>query len=366
MRERVRRIARLHLDGLGTPWAVVEAAAIFLGAVVAGGPDGEPLVALDADGLSHRATLEFPSAPGSPQETLVLHENPFRRLKSELERRWPGDGWTIESADPDVGPVRVAIRGVGDRTVLPTVFCPALPGGIVFNGVVPDGETLVIDEETGATLGGRDVTPWLTVYRGGIFDHSDAGAAPFAIEDTQPLDPYTGEEADEPDPWARPRGDLPRPPLGRTTWHFSVGLGVYDGDDFDVAVLDPPQAPVGRFDEDPPLDACVYDVAASGVVGMAWDERVGCAFKLLLPNHVPAASGGRPGEELVGRIAAVIPRFRAAGVTAFVDAAADGWELGRGVLRPLASSGGEGVDFHSLRLVARAGERLVNLDPAGA
>jgi hypothetical protein len=361
MRERVRRVARLHLVGLGTPWAVVEAAAIFLGAVVV----GEPLLRrLDADGLSHRATLEFPQAAGRPRETLVLHENPFRRLKADLAPRWPGDGWTIESADPDVGPVRLAIRGVGERTVLPTVFCPALPGGIVFNGVVPDGETLVIDQDTGATLDGRDVTPWLVVYRGGMYDHVDADGAPFAVGDEQRLEPFgAAGRAGEPPPWARPRALLPRPPLGRTTWHFSVGQGVYDADDFGEAVLDPPEAPVGRFDEDPPLDACVYDVPASGHVGMAWDERVGCAFKLLLPAHVPAGDGGVSGDSLAGRIAAILPRFRAAGVTAYVDAAADGWELGRGVLRTRDAGAGEGVDFHSVRLVARGDEDLVQLDP---
>src|SRR5688500_17442628 len=34
MRARIRRIARLHLVGLGTPWAVLEAAAIFLNAEI--------------------------------------------------------------------------------------------------------------------------------------------------------------------------------------------------------------------------------------------------------------------------------------------------------------------------------------------
>jgi hypothetical protein len=138
----------------------------------------------------------------------------------------------------------------------------------VFNGVVPDGETLVIDQDTGATLDGRDVTPWLVVYRGGMYDHVDADGAPFAVGDEQRLEPFgAAGRAGEPPPWARPRALLPRPPLGRTTWHFSVGQGVYDADDFGEAVLDPPEAPVGRFDEDPPLDACVYDVPASGHVG---------------------------------------------------------------------------------------------------
>ena len=51
--------------------------------------------------------------------------------------------------------MRLAIQGVGDRTVLPTIFCPGIQAGIVFNGIVPDGETLVIDEDDGARLGER-------------------------------------------------------------------------------------------------------------------------------------------------------------------------------------------------------------------
>src|SRR5215207_3780376 len=49
MRARVRRIARIHREGLGTPWAVMEAAAIFLNAEMVPARPGDPPVGhLDA------------------------------------------------------------------------------------------------------------------------------------------------------------------------------------------------------------------------------------------------------------------------------------------------------------------------------
>ena len=92
MRERAERIARLHLQGLGTPWAVMECAAIFLNAkIVADGP-GEPLVK-HLDAFSHCAIVEFAHLPDKPRERIYLHENPLRRNKVEPAERWQLNSW---------------------------------------------------------------------------------------------------------------------------------------------------------------------------------------------------------------------------------------------------------------------------------
>ncbi len=367
MRRRVRRIANLHLDGLGTPRAVVDAAAALLGGELVADGDGEPLLRpLDREGYSHRATIEFPFTPGRPRETIVLHENPFRRLKVDPAARWLGDRWAADNGNPDVSPVRAIIRGVGDRTVMPTLYCPDVPGGLVFNGVVPDGETLVIDPHDGATIGRLDVTPWLVTYAGGMYDHVDADGAAFAVGDGTEREAFIGGvDADDASPWRSPSPALPRPPLGRSHWHLGVNEGIFDADDLDLAVFAAHEAPVGVFDDDPPFDACVFDVPPSAVVGMAWDERVACAFKLLLPAHTPSPGGSAAPTDHSARISALLPRFRAAGVRAFVETADDGWELGRGVLRPADATDGEGIEFHTVRLVDRAAESLVPFDPGG-
>jgi hypothetical protein len=369
MRDRVQRVARLHLAGLGTPWAVIEGAAIFLDATVVPDADGEPLVKqLDADGYSHRATVEFAHAPGRPRERIVLHENPYRRHKVDLVERRPGESWAVENLNVEVSPVRLAIQGVGDRTVLPTVFCPDIHAGIVFNGVVPAGSTLLIDEDDGARIDDTPLDDFLLTYEGGIFDHMQFAVAAYAVEHGYAGAPFEGDLG-EIEPQYRPPAELPKPPLGRSTWYFSVATGVYDGRDFDFAVFDQLPEPVGRYDEDFDFDECIFDVEPSAVVGMAWDERIPCAFKLLLPSHVPAA-GDRAAPALevdyTGRIGTTMPRFRAAGVRAFVDTAAESWILGQGVLRSSSAPDGEGVDFHTARLEDPSVELRVPFDPVPA
>ena len=60
MRSRTQRIARLHLLGLGTPWAVLEATAIFLNGRIVPERAGEPLIAhLDGEYYSHKAMIEL-------------------------------------------------------------------------------------------------------------------------------------------------------------------------------------------------------------------------------------------------------------------------------------------------------------------
>src|SRR5205823_14700927 len=110
-----------------------------------------------------------------------------------------------------------------------------------------------------------------------------------------------------------------------------------------------PEEPIGIVEGDFHYDQCVYQFDPSGTVGMAWDERATCAFKLLLPARIPApapAAGAQP-VNYVGRVGEVIPRFKAAGVKAYVDKAADAWVLGESVLRDSAANNGEGIEFHA-------------------
>jgi hypothetical protein len=120
--------------------------------------------------------------------------------------------------------------------------------------------------------------------------------------------------------------------------------------------------PIGVCNGDFSFDQCVYSFDPSGAAGMAWDERVTCAFKLLLPARIPASSPQKDGEKsanYVGRIGTILPRFKAAGVRAYVDRAPDSWVLGESVLRDNAASSGEGVEFHSVIVRNQTMELLV-------
>jgi hypothetical protein len=371
MRDRVRRIASLHLVGLGTPWAVLEAAAIFLNAEIVPDQPGDPLVRpIDPEGFSHRATVAFHHLPGQPREQLVLQENPLRRQKVDPAERWPLNSWAVENRNVDAASAIFAIEGISDRTVMPSIFCPAIQAGIQFQGIVPQGSTLLIDTAGGARLAGAPVDDWLTAFTGGLVEFSPLNGAGYAVESGSPEAPFAGDLSTLVQPAFRQKRTVPRVPIGRTEWYFKVADGIYDGSLFNFSVFDTPAEPVGMYDADPGFDGCVYDYPASAVVGMAWDGRVPCAFKLLLPARVPAAdtaagpaaqtaagvngsqappAARAAGGDYLGRVGGILPRFKAAGVRSYVDHARDTWILGASVVRGQQATGGEGVEFHATR-----------------
>lgn len=363
MRERVARVARVHLVGLGTPWAVLEAAAIFLDAtMVPAAPGGPPIRHLDAAGLSHTAAVEFGHLPGRPRERLELHENPLVRRRSDPAPRWPHDSWEVANRSIAPAPATVSIQGVAERTVLPTVFCQETGEGLLFNGVVPAGATLRIGAD-GARLDGVPVDDWVITFSGGVYDFAGVDGAPFTTEQGRQGEPFAGDlEA----ALGRYQGRRPPPaaPVGAGRWSFGVAQGRYDGSLHDYAVYATPVEPAGVYDGDYSFDSCVFTTEPSGVVGMAWDERLLCAFKLLLPAHVPRPPAQAGGAEptYVDRIGSIVARFRAAGVRAYVDHARDAWVLGEGVLRSGAAADGEGVELHTTRLRDPRGDLYVDAE----
>lgn len=346
LRKRVQRIARVHLVGLGSPWAVLESAAIFLNASIVPEAAGAPLIQQeDGERFSHKAVFQFDMLPDKPREPAYLHEGLLQRHKNDSAQLYPLNSWTVANDGIEPAPVRIAIQGIGDRTVMPTVFCPGLQQGVVFNGVVPDSKTLVIDSAEGATIDGEPVDEWITSYQGGIADFGSYNGSNFSTGHESNVPSFEGELADLSAPPYQAHRTVPEASVGSSTWYFTVARGVYDGSSWDFAVCDVPPEPIGSCDGDFHYDQCVYEFAPSGAVGMAWDERVTCSFKLLLPQRIPTTAKQPP--NFVGRIGTILPRFKAAGVKAYVDQAPDAWILGESVVRDAGASGGEGIEFHS-------------------
>ncbi|HEU5098947.1 MAG TPA: hypothetical protein VFU22_08010 [Roseiflexaceae bacterium] len=379
MRERVKRIARIHLVGLATPWAIMEAVATFLNAAIVPDHPGDPLIQhVDADGYSHRATIEFDVLPEKRREQIYLHESPLRRQQVEPAGRWRLSSWAIANRNAEASPVRLAIQGVGERTILPSVFCPDTGEGIVFNGIVPDGKVLLIDDGRGATIEDEPVNEWLISFKGGIADFGALDSAPFVIEQGEVSPPFDGDFERMPPRPFQVRRPVPAARVGHSAWYFNVREGCYDGVTFDYAVYAMHNEPIGAYDHDCSFDACLFDYPASGVVGMAWDERIPCAFKLLLPAEVPAlrrttaAAAGAdiaragtadgPAINYVGRIGTILPGFKAAGIRAFVDTGKDAWVLGQSVIRDLEAAEGEGATFHKTQLLHPQADIFVPLD----
>ena len=353
MRERVRRIARVHLTGLGTPIALLETAAIFLNANIVPAKTGDPLIVhVDADGFSHRATIEFSHLPDKPRDEIFLYENPIRRKKVEPAERWQLNSWIVENVSPAPAPLRLLIEGISDHTVMPSVFCPATGEGVLFNGFIPDGKQLVIDQFNGATLDDRPVDDWVIYFKGGIYDFNNSTFVEPVTRELQPLDP-TNEE-DLVAAAFRPSIKTAVAPVGRSEWCFKVAEGVCDGTLYDFSAFAMPSEPVGIYDDSFDFDECVFDFDGGAIVGLAWDERIPCSFKLVLPTSAPPNQASR--------IGSILPRFKPAGIRAFVDNAKPAWVLGQSTIRDESATEGEGISVHPAVLRTYGTEMLAPLD----
>jgi hypothetical protein len=167
---------------------------------------------------------------------------------------------------------------------------------------------------------------------------------------------------------ARATSAAPDVRIGRSTWTFGVAEGVYGGSEADYAVYATEHLPVGAYDADATFDACVYDLLPSGIAGMAWDERIPSAFKLTLPPAAELEDRAREDADQpnwLGRVSSVMPRFKGAGVRAYVDTAVDAWVMGRSVLRQATATHGEGIDVHATRLRSSLADGFVPIDAAG-
>lgn len=355
MRERVRRIARLHLLGLGTPNAVLETAAIFLNAnIVPEKPNAPLIVHFAEDGFSHRATIEFSHLRDKPREQIFLYENPIRRKKVEPAERWQLNSWIVENVSPAPAPVRLLIEGVSDHTVMPSVFCPATGEGVLFNGFLPAGKQLVIDQFNGATIDDHPVDDWVIYFKGGIYDFTDVNKSDFILPadpELPPLDP-TNEE-DLVAAAFRQAVKTPVAPAGRSEWRFKVAEGVYDGTLVDFCAFAMPDEPVGVYG-DFNFDGCVFDYDGGAIVGLSWDERIPCSFKLALPATTPVNH--------TSRIGSILPRFKPAGIRAWVDNARPAWVLGQSTIRGESANDGEGISVHPAVLRTHGTEMLAPLE----
>jgi hypothetical protein len=129
---------------------------------------------------------------------------------------------------------------------------------------------------------------------------------------------------------------------------------VCDGTLYDFSAYAMPSDPVGIYDNDFNFDGCVFDYDGGAIVGVAWDERIPCSFKLALPATTPANSTSRIGN--------ILPRFKPAGIRAFVDNARPAWILGQSTIRDESASDGEGIAVHPAVLRAHGTEMLAPLD----
>jgi len=365
MRERIVRIARVHLAGLGTPAAIMEAVAIFLDAhLVPEKPDTPVIRHLDREHYSHESFLQIAGvqeAQEAPKLRLALHENPLARRKSSPRECWPLDHWSLENRGCEPASLILTLSGIGERTVCPEIFSPTTGEGISFNGIVPAGKTLRIDALSGAQIDDVPVDAWVSYYRGAQHEFGAFDQHNLAEERGTDIGLFEGD-MDEAGGNAAPARPTPQLPVGQSEWYFKVPQGLFDAAKFEASVYHLPDEPVGAYDADPGFDGSVFDLPSSAIVATGWDERQRCAFKLVLPAELAGKADGAANP--VNRIAGIIPRFKAAGIRAYVDTARPAWILGEGILRNNAAKDGAGIENASTTLRSSTSDLYVDTEAA--
>ena len=364
LRQRIRRLAGLHLGGLGTARAILESSAILLDAEILGNAEGGDITRITQDGFSHKIYVQLPNRPNGETDQIALHENPVRRVRQDLLARWPLDGWAIENKNVTQAPARFVVKGIADRTLQPSVFCSETDTGFLFNGVVPDGSVLVFDQYGSATLDGKPVDDWVIRFDGGVVGFDSVYSAAVSVDHGEAGEPFNGDVERLGNSASRSK----KPPLtlatGRTNWHFDVASGVYQGSRMDYCIYDIHPDPVGTF-EDQRFDECVFDYQAHAEVGLSWNERVHCAFKLVVPQYFGPDSEVRD-RDAAGRYANLIgqfvSRFKAAGIRAYVSPDRDAWIIGKSRLRAMDALEGEGASFRRPLLWREQTDRTLPFD----
>jgi hypothetical protein len=354
LRARIRHVIALHRNGNGTVGALLGGAAANLDL------DVEHIQHM-ADGYWHVATcrdrfrLIRPEPPATVPGTtsplpgvdlVALEENPFVDKEIDPVERKHADRFSV--LRPGFEPVFATVRviGVEDHTVRPMVVNMDEGFGLVYHGVVPDGQELRFQTDGQVLLDGVDVDTFSWSFRGAVFATSDGHPMNFvfaeegedAESDRVGTFAVTAPTQDAFAPsfvWPRPGGalDATEIAVGETRFAYFVQQGHFGGVEEGADVFALPVPVAGEFDGSvwapPPGPG-----PTAGKVGFEWSEREPFAVRVWIPKRF-AALDVEGQTEVRERVRVGLDRHRAAGVHVYVDYASDLWTLGSGVLTDL-------------------------------
>jgi len=344
-KQAVLRIVAVMLEGCGTIWALLEGAAILLGAETIVEPGTERVEHPDAQlphgGFLHRTRVKYRLIEDEQIVTktgfIYLLENPIVDKTNEDKERRQRERFRVKRGGFFHGPAAVQVTGVADRTVLPLVINLSTHEGVGFRRALAEGERLLFALDGRAYLDGVEVTADCYFFRGALADGS-----PFdeiKTEDTfVTVQPAGALDRNYPRPVLSPVEQLPALTLrlGESDWRFSVQEGAFDASGFAEAVFALP-------DDTTALNA----LPPSGKVQVRWREHEPFAVSLLLPADLQSLSEALfDGQDLRKLVRAGLERFRAAGIRIDVNYFDEHWVLDHSILRDFAAQTGEGIDFN--------------------
>jgi hypothetical protein len=381
-RTRVGEHCRIHAGGNATLRALLEAASNALDLDIDHARNAQIMAALReqgsvtldllrTDGYFHsvdryrhvtfvRDRLQPPPLPrpsGPPfqlpytGELVGLEENPLREFGEDVGPKPHAALFTVSRRGFSRAELQVEIGGIEDRTVGPHLVNRDEGVGVGFAGAVPDGGTLILDEDGTLLLKadpndpGTDVTDYGFSWKGGCFGE---GGASHALDFTfdgpgRPEDRRAATFA-----VGNPLGCIdrdavfPHPPVPLE----DIGLGVGDtrfaffvqeaGMSLRVNAGPPPTvrrlAPYMHigFADGSVFAAGLAPRPDAGDIRLSWLEHQAHAVRVWIPKRFAALdTADVTVKELVRR---ALERFRAVGVHVEVVYQEDEWILGTGVL----------------------------------
>jgi len=354
LRRRIATVAETHVQGNGTIHALATAAANALDCDLVS-------MAHSTDRYFHRAkvrdrlTLTFPAVqPGgavvetafpSAEEELLIEENPLERLETGADPRRHAQLFPVPRRGFERVLARAIITGTGGRTIGPMVVNRDDGQGIGFAGTVPEGSTLVINEEGRALLDGMDATSRAFGWKGACFAD---GSQPhrrdflFAGEGT-PADRAAKYVVPTPEgslssAFTFPHAGESIPALsldvGENRFAFFVQEGFFSNEKADGTIE--------RVEPRPAVAFAGGSVFAAGegeerqtaaLLSLSWLER--CAYRARIwisSRFLQLTPDDEEGRATRRQVLRAVERFRPAGVRLDVDFIDNRWVLGRGVI----------------------------------
>jgi hypothetical protein len=353
LRQRIATITATHTQGNGTIQALAVAAANSLDCDVLN-------IDHSSDRYFHRAkvrdrlALTFPVVLGgsvvetplpAAEEEILIEENPLERLETGSDPRLHAQLFPVVRRGFERTLARAVITGTGGRTIGPMLVNRDDGQGVGFAGVVPEGSTLVINEEGRALLDGLDVTSRAFGWKGACFAD---GSQPhrkdflFAGEGT-PLD-RAGRFV-EPTPPGSLSASFSFPHAGESIQPLSLDVGenrlaffVQEG----FFSNEQPDGTVERVEPRPAVafvDASVFapgkgdERQTAALLSLSWLERGAFRARIWIPSRfLQLTPDDEEGRATRRQVLKAVERFRPAGVRLDVDFIDNRWVLGRGVI----------------------------------
>ena len=308
LKESVRRIVRVMLQGCGTIWALVEGAAILIDADTMGGLEHTDAGEVRG-GFIHRVPIKYTVIENQERvdksSFIYLVENPLVDRMTDDKERQQREEFSARRVGFFNEPVSVHITGVSDRTVWPMVINQDTHEGIGFRGSLTDGQRLVFAADGRVYLDGAEVTDRGYYFRGALFDHTSHNST--ALKDPFCVAKPTGSlNRNYPRHEIAPLEKLPVPilRLDESVWRFSVEEGAFDASGFDEAVFTTGGSPTPIM----------------GQVQLRWREHEPFSVAVLIPADLKSLEATMlEGQDLRELVRGGLERFRAAGIKLTVD-----------------------------------------------